>query len=149
MSTAIDWKSLETQFLSNNFLKDELYQLVLTNHDEAYLAGKEFVSQYKSNRPIQNEPKVSSTGVQGKNLFQALTNFLKERGLLKILPNLNSSKPREEIGSESFKNIMGSSKSKVQKEAIQFMRGVMDEFTHLKNFAMPVDPDLIIVIAAR
>jgi hypothetical protein len=37
----------------------------------------------------------------------------------------------------------------VQKEAIQFMRGMMDEFTHLKNFSRPIDPELIIVIAAR
>lgn len=29
------------------------------------------------------------------------------------------------------------------------MRGVMDEFTHLKNFSKPVDPSLIIAVAAR
>jgi len=45
--------------------------------------------------------------------------------------------------------VIGNTKFKVQKEAIQFMRGVMDEFTHLKNFSRPIDPELIIVIAAK
>jgi hypothetical protein len=40
-------------------------------------------------------------------------------------------------------------KGKVQKEAIEFMRGVMDEFTHLKNFSKPLDSSMIIVIAAK
>lgn len=36
-----------------------------------------------------------------------------------------------------------------QREALQFMRGVMDECTHLKNFSMPVDTDLIIAVCAK
>lgn len=34
-------------------------------------------------------------------------------------------------------------------EALQFMRGVMDECTHLKNFEMPVDTELIIAVCAK
>ena len=33
--------------------------------------------------------------------------------------------------------------------ALDFMRGVMDECTHLGNFAIPVDPNLIIIVAAH
>ena len=36
----------------------------------------------------------------------------------------------------------------VQEEALHFMRGVMDECTHLGNFSVPVDPNLIIIVAA-
>lgn len=36
-----------------------------------------------------------------------------------------------------------------QQEALQFMRGIMDEFTHLANFSSPLDPNLIIVVAAK
>ncbi|XP_046394234.1 protein ABHD18 isoform X2 [Ischnura elegans] len=36
-----------------------------------------------------------------------------------------------------------------KKEALQFMRGIMDECTHLKNFDVPVDPDLIIAVTAK
>ncbi len=42
-----------------------------------------------------------------------------------------------------------SSKTGASREAIsQFMRGVMDEFTHLGNFPKPVDPTLIICVVA-
>lgn len=34
-------------------------------------------------------------------------------------------------------------------EALQFMRGIMDECTHLKNFETPVDTELIIAVCAR
>ncbi|XP_025153358.1 protein ABHD18 isoform X4 [Harpegnathos saltator] len=34
-------------------------------------------------------------------------------------------------------------------EALQFMRGIMDECTHLKNFEVPVDTELIITVCAR
>lgn len=34
-------------------------------------------------------------------------------------------------------------------EVLQFMRGVMDEFTHLGRFPTPVDPELVIVLAAE
>lgn len=36
-----------------------------------------------------------------------------------------------------------------EREALQFMRGVMDECTHLKNFSVPVDTSLIIAICAK
>lgn len=37
----------------------------------------------------------------------------------------------------------------LQKEAVNFMEGVMDECTHLGNFSVPVDPRLIITVAAQ
>ncbi|CAL4065394.1 unnamed protein product, partial [Meganyctiphanes norvegica] len=33
-------------------------------------------------------------------------------------------------------------------ETLNFMRGVMDECTHLGNFSVPVDPELVIIVAA-
>ncbi|XP_044257180.1 protein ABHD18 isoform X2 [Tribolium madens] len=38
---------------------------------------------------------------------------------------------------------------KRDKEAIWFMRGMMDEFTHLKNFSVPYEPSLIIAVCAE
>ncbi|XP_032598514.1 protein ABHD18 isoform X2 [Drosophila grimshawi] len=36
-----------------------------------------------------------------------------------------------------------------EREALQFMRGMMDECTHLKNFSVPFDTSLIIAVCAR
>lgn len=37
----------------------------------------------------------------------------------------------------------------LQEEAVNFMVGVMDECTHLGNFSIPLDPSLIIIVAAQ
>ncbi|RUS79509.1 hypothetical protein EGW08_012741 [Elysia chlorotica] len=37
----------------------------------------------------------------------------------------------------------------LREEAFNFMRGVMDECTHLGNFSIPVDPELIIIVSAK
>ncbi|CAL1537894.1 unnamed protein product [Lymnaea stagnalis] len=37
----------------------------------------------------------------------------------------------------------------LQQEALDFMRGVMDECTHLGNFSTPVDTELIIIVSAK
>jgi len=85
MSGAIDWKSLENQFYSNNVYKDEFYRMVWSDSDEAYQAGKDFVTQFK----VEDAP-VKGDEQEKNSAFQGLTNFLRERGLLKILPTLNS-----------------------------------------------------------
>lgn len=36
-----------------------------------------------------------------------------------------------------------------EREALQFMCGIMDECTHLKNFEVPIDTELIIAVCAR
>lgn len=36
-----------------------------------------------------------------------------------------------------------------EKESLQFMRGMMDECTHLKNFSVPYDTSLIIAVCAK
>jgi hypothetical protein len=36
-----------------------------------------------------------------------------------------------------------------RKAALNFMRGVMDECTHLGNFSIPVDPTLVIIAMAK
>nr|XP_048703275.1 protein ABHD18 isoform X5 [Caretta caretta] len=37
----------------------------------------------------------------------------------------------------------------LQRESLRFMKGVMDECTHVANFSVPVDPSLIIVVQAK
>jgi Alpha/beta hydrolase domain containing 18 len=52
----------------------------------------------------------------------------------------------------SKRNLIGSKdqrgKESKKDEVYQFMRGIMDECTHLKNFSVPINTELIIAIAA-
>uniref|UniRef100_A0A224YPQ7 Protein, containing DUF2048 domain n=1 Tax=Rhipicephalus zambeziensis TaxID=60191 RepID=A0A224YPQ7_9ACAR len=52
---------------------------------------------------------------------------------------------------ESYDNVslaLQSSPDVRPAEALNFMRGIMDECTHLENFARPVDPSLAVCVAA-
>ena len=48
-----------------------------------------------------------------------------------------------------IRNDSNSTKDSLHREAVQFMRGIMDEATHLKNYDVPYDPSLIIIVAAE
>merc|ERR1712026_621836 len=37
----------------------------------------------------------------------------------------------------------------LHREAVHFMRGIMDECTHLKNYSVPFDPTLINIVVAE
>lgn len=55
------------------------------------------------------------------------------------------------------KNVLPEKRAKIdisktnwwEKESLQFMRGMMDECTHLKNFSVPYDTSLIIAVCAK
>lgn len=40
-------------------------------------------------------------------------------------------------------------KQQLERDSKHFMRGVMDECTHLANFSVPVDPELIVMVRAE
>lgn len=68
-------------------------------------------------------------------------------------PSATSLPPKSEtlhrVVSESGATGAMSVSSTLQQEAVDFMVGVMDECTHLGNFSIPLDPSLIIIVAAR
>ena len=43
----------------------------------------------------------------------------------------------------------GLDKARARQQAVQFMRGIMDEFTHISNYSQPVDCSSIVIIAAQ
>ncbi|ODM92638.1 hypothetical protein Ocin01_14037 [Orchesella cincta] len=157
MAGAIDWKSLETQFVEDNVYRDELSKMLEPDDtDKAYIAGKDFVIQYAS------KSSKNSVSVNNNSLLQSIITFLKDRGLMKMVENVASALPAAKIDFLGAKDIQqwinnasvqsassSENRTKIQQEALQFMIGIMDECTHLKNFCVPVDPELIIVVAAR
>ncbi|XP_054846130.1 protein ABHD18 isoform X2 [Eublepharis macularius] len=47
------------------------------------------------------------------------------------------------------KHLISGKSDTLQRESLRFMKGVMDECTHVANFSVPVDPALIIVVQAK
>ncbi|XP_076446925.1 protein ABHD18-like [Babylonia areolata] len=56
---------------------------------------------------------------------------------------------KSQVSRSSSDSGSSSSSHTLQQEAVNFMMGVMDECTHLGNFSVPVDPRLIIIVAAQ
>ncbi|KAL8207029.1 UNVERIFIED_CONTAM: Protein abhd18 [Gekko kuhli] len=47
------------------------------------------------------------------------------------------------------KHLISGKSDTLKRESLRFMKGVMDECTHVANFSVPVDPTLIIVLQAK
>uniref|UniRef100_A0A1B0D3Y3 Uncharacterized protein n=1 Tax=Phlebotomus papatasi TaxID=29031 RepID=A0A1B0D3Y3_PHLPP len=64
-----------------------------------------------------------------------------------IMPNSDVSTAHDDNNGNEVE--LSGKKAWWENEALQFMRGVMDECTHLKNFSMPYDTSLIIAVCAK
>ena len=61
----------------------------------------------------------------------------------------NMSVIQKQVKAKAAKPAKPSISSSLEKDCKLFMRGVMDECTHLGNFSTPVDPKLIIIVTAH
>ncbi|KAL6428395.1 protein ABHD18 isoform X2 [Cataglyphis hispanica] len=175
MSASINWSLLETQYFSNKIYQNDLAKMVkIIDHDDAFLAGQHFVKHYpasmkrvdKLRKESEEDYKDNNTLGDMKNGTNSINNnsnnnisakyesknesnqlqqqIAEEKAAAKIFPlNLisNKFKPKDP-------NTLKDNKWR-EHEALQFMRGVMDECTHLKNFEIPVDTELIIAVCAK
>ncbi|GAB6026011.1 hypothetical protein CHUAL_011974 [Chamberlinius hualienensis] len=152
MSGAIPWNLLEDQYFSNCVFRDELKGMMSTlREDEAFKAGKTFIQNYNNmqNTFAQlNNPTMAEEARQGQailNMVQASVTL--ENDLLQS--NFNSTDVSSNPERKSALAALWPRSKESHKAAIQFMRGIMDEFTHLSAFSCPVDPGLIIIVVAK
>lgn len=174
MSAAIPWPLLENQYSSDNVYQDEIRRMLHSPEErDAFLAGIHFSRTYPSSlKHIQrleaerNESTMCNNGqkkVHSSKLAafpEEMLNKFSPPSLLEAVGMHNSDHKSTSAASESdFKtdcSHLKEASSSIQKdtgssklEALSFMRGVMDECTHLGNFSTPVDPSLSIVVTAR
>ncbi|XP_029163165.1 protein ABHD18 isoform X2 [Nylanderia fulva] len=175
MSASINWALLETQYFSDEIYQNDLAKMVkIIDQDDAFLAGQHFAKHYpasmkrvdKLSKESNESYKDNKTANDTKNGTNSINNnngnnisakcesknesnqlqhqIAEENAAAKIFPlNLisNKFKPKDP-------NALKDNKWR-EHEALQFMRGIMDECTHLKNFETPVDTELIIAVCAR
>ncbi|XP_077299151.1 protein ABHD18 isoform X2 [Arctopsyche grandis] len=109
--------------------ENQNYSMIKKNSESSNVASNNAGSLKTLNQKITTTlyEKITST----KNDKKTLT-----KNILSNIPFI--SKPKENT-SVKWRN----------REALQFMRGVMDEFTHLGNFSIPYDTSLIIAVCAK
>ncbi|KAK2728072.1 protein ABHD18-like [Artemia franciscana] len=133
MSSAINWKLLDTQYKSVSDYREKFLSLLKSPEDaseKVFLVCENpkdssvFCNQIEVEKAVEKRASVFSTGLLGWNFLS--------------IPTFSIRKSESVIKHE-----------KSYLEATNFMRGLMDEFTHLGNFCPPADLDMIIVVAAN
>ncbi|XP_059470116.1 protein ABHD18 isoform X2 [Neocloeon triangulifer] len=148
MSAAIDWSMLEAQYMGNEQYRQDIRKMLSMEKDDAFRAGQHFAQSYPATFSRINNLDVStsqddsdSDAEQQAQAVAASTGGKSQLSMPSVLAGFHLSKKNLVKGKDE-------GKKKTQDEVYQFMRGIMDECTHLKNFSVPVDTELIIAIAA-
>ncbi|KAG7204415.1 hypothetical protein KM043_004856 [Ampulex compressa] len=173
MSASINWDLLESQYLSNDIYQNDLAKMVkIVDKDEAFLAGQHFAKHFPASMNRVNKlrieseenDKLSSTNTVKTNTFSSCRDVTlgNEKLIYDAQPkdnNFERQLAEEKMAARLFPLNLISSKFRSrdalkdckwrERAALQFMCGIMDECTHLKNFEMPVDTELIIAVCAR
>nr|CAG4651089.1 EOG090X08BF [Simocephalus serrulatus] len=154
MSGAIDWSLLETQYFANQ-IYNEILDMVLhspPSGESAFDAGKQFAQNYA--RGMNQPLKVMVKSTDPSNL-QRLTTAVEETfklsGLSSVAQSLALPQTWKRLGSVlkiPNEKVDGLEKVQARQQAMEFMRGIMDEFTHIANYSRPVDSSCIVIVTA-
>ncbi|XP_063992662.1 protein ABHD18 isoform X2 [Diachasmimorpha longicaudata] len=169
MAESINWSLLQSQYFSDTMYQNDLAKMVkIVDQDDAFLAGQHFAQHFPASitriRELKNEnveakgAKNNGKDIINRNDFEVTEQSdAAEKAAAKMFPlNLISSR-FEPSDPQSLKDVCllpadkeGQANSTGREhEALQFMRGIMDECTHLRNFEVPVDTNMIIAVCAK
>lgn len=125
----------------------------LSFYQDAFRAGQHFAQNFPAsmsriNNLEENHQKSqvdsdSDSEHQAERLMAAASAGGRQSVIPNMLAGFHLSK-KYLVGSKA----KGDNKDSKKDEVSQFMRGIMDECTHLKNFSVPINTELIIAIAA-
>lgn len=171
MSKAVNWRELEKQYATETVYEEEIIRLLEYCGMDSFKMGQDFIKNSSSSLDkwehfdfttemhelkVKREVLKTATVTQfspDTTVFNASTQefLLKDtahRGCqTHRISSTNTSKLSSSVKHEPLKR--EKRKSSLERESILFMKGVMDECTHMGNFSVPVDPSLIIVVQAK
>ncbi|XP_046748360.1 protein ABHD18 isoform X3 [Diprion similis] len=153
MSASINWHLLESQYFADEVYQNDLAKMVkVVTQDDAFLAGQHFAKHYPESMNRMDKLKKEATDsdrvvTADSKTEQKMSGDKLSRGA-HSLTDVQNNKNRVCALPVTKHPLLSDSKWR-EREALQFMRGVMDECTHLKNFEVPVDTELIIAVCAR
>lgn len=162
MSQSINWDVLETQYFADGNYRERLSKMV-TVVDDAFKAGQCFVKNFMKSvqelkrdiKEMENFTCTASSKDVNLEVIRNLSKTVEESTFLYESSKSNTQLPSSalnklnEICIEKHEQTNAKRINWWEHEALQFMRGMMDECTHLKNFSVPYDTSLIIAICAK
>lgn len=170
MSESINWDMLETQYFADGNYRDCLAKMV-TIVDESFLAGKSFAQNFKQSisdlhhdvkEIVEHRKECVSTPTEPDvkrddsdkitEIYKQIEQLNRESMQQRVPPTNGRDGATAVTRVEMKRQTDPINTTKVnwwEREALQFMRGVMDECTHLKNFTVPYDTSLITAVCAK
>ncbi|XP_060707351.1 protein ABHD18 [Hemiscyllium ocellatum] len=171
LSKAVNWRELEKQYATETVYEEEIIRLLEYCGADSFKMGQDFVKN--SSSTFENlDHRDLATGMLDLNVKREMvrtatvTRFSTDTAALNAstqgillegtsdtgclnhqMSSTNISKYSSSVKHELLK--MDKRKASLARESILFMKGVMDECTHIGNFSVPVDPSLIIVVQAK
>lgn len=155
LSKAVNWRELEKQYATHSVYEQEIIRMLEYCGTDSFKMGQDFMKNSLSGLELPDEllglsaPRKDRVGLrsgggadgvliggEGERLDQMLS-AVSSGG-----PHLNGLRGKT-VGAGSGR------RQSLHRESLDFMKGVMDECTHIANFSVPVDPSLIIVIQAK
>ncbi|RMB99545.1 hypothetical protein DUI87_23798 [Hirundo rustica rustica] len=172
LSKAVNWRELEKQYFTQTVYEEEIIQMLEYCGTDSFKMGQDFVKNFPdsvdrladmdmTSRIFSFESlndTVSEESVHSFATNRSALNASSERLLMQDAPKMQCINQTFSTSSSRNKNLTSSQEHRIntrrrtdtlQRESLMFMKGVMDECTHVANFPVPVDPSLIIVVQAK
>ncbi|XP_069834691.1 protein ABHD18 [Dendropsophus ebraccatus] len=157
LSKAVNWKELEKQYCTHSVYEEEIMRLLEYCGTDSFKMGQDFVKNFPESVDSLTHVKLAASifHLNEKPLsaesMQASSNSNNNNELM-----FQGDPKGAYIGKAMTGGLNGDLKRErakrseaLQRESLLFMKGVMDECTHVANFPVPVDPTLIIVVQAK
>ncbi|XP_053797198.1 protein ABHD18 isoform X3 [Vidua chalybeata] len=172
LSKAVNWRELEKQYFTQTVYEEEIIQMLEYCGTDSFKMGQDFVKNFPdsvdsladmdmASRIFSFESlndTVSKESVHSFATNRSALSASSERLLMQDAPKMQCINQTFSTSSTSNKNLSSPQGHRIntrkrsdtlQRESLMFMKGVMDECTHVANFPVPVDPSLIIVVQAK
>ncbi|XP_025044799.2 protein ABHD18 isoform X1 [Pelodiscus sinensis] len=172
LSKAVNWRELEKQYYTQTVYEEEIIQMLEYCGTDSFKMGQDFVKNSPNSVDSLNNlaltsrmlnldttSKILSTeAIHCLSTSKSTACASSERLLLQDAPTMQCINETFSTSSSSNKNFIKQKerwiseerkRDTLQRESQRFMKGVMDECTHIANFSVPVDPSLIIVVQAK
>ncbi|XP_036914453.1 protein ABHD18 isoform X4 [Sturnira hondurensis] len=172
LSKSINWRELEKQYYTQTVYEEEIIHMLEYCGTDSFKMGQEFVKHFPNttdkltnlnliSRTLNldvTDKVVSSKPAEchksSQTSFSATSDGLLLQDTSKVErfnQTLSTNKSCFTSCSPQSYHLLSKEQRRktLQKESLLFMKGVMDECTHVANFSVPVDPSLIIVVQAK
>ncbi|XP_077790165.1 protein ABHD18 isoform X2 [Podarcis muralis] len=170
LSKAVNWRQLEKQYYSETVYEEEIIQMLEYCGTDSFKMGQDFVKNSPGSVDSLSNLDLHSGMLNLDTRSKALSSeaghcisssrtplsasveglLVQEASKMQCInQTFSTSSSSNKDFTSNQKHLISGKRDSLQRESLRFMKGVMDECTHVANFSVPVDPTLIIVVQAK